>query len=143
MHKEVGITTRQDSESTSLSLRSRNEPSVHDLTMEIENSTAKSPLIRYKLKAYCRDAFSEFFGTMILILFGDGVVAQVLLSHGQKGDHQSISWGWGYACITNFLQYCPCLTMSPQSRCHARCIRQRSLRGPYQPSRHVRQLRLS
>ncbi len=26
---------------------------------------------------------------------GDGVVAQVVLSDGKKGDYQSISWGWG------------------------------------------------
>lgn len=48
-----------------------------------------------KLRAHCREAFSEFFGTMILILFGDGVVAQVTLSKGEKGNYQSISWGWG------------------------------------------------
>ena len=28
-------------------------------------------------------------------MFGDGVVAQVVLSKGEKGDYQSISWGWG------------------------------------------------
>lgn len=28
-------------------------------------------------------------------MFGDGVVAQVVLSEGKKGDYQSISWGWG------------------------------------------------
>ncbi|KAJ5983573.1 hypothetical protein N7481_005672 [Penicillium waksmanii] len=94
-HKEVGITASQDSGSTSLSLRSKNEPSIHDLAMEIGSSAVKPPSIWYKFRAYGRDAFSEFFGTMILILFGDGVVAQVLLSHGQKGDYQSISWGWG------------------------------------------------
>lgn len=48
--------------------------------------------IRYAL----REPFSEFFGTMILILFGDGVVAQVTLSQDQRGDYQSISWGWGW-----------------------------------------------
>ena len=37
---------------------------------------------------------SEFIGTFILIMFGDGVVAQVVLSHGKNGDYQSISWGW-------------------------------------------------
>ncbi|RAK77356.1 MIP/aquaporin family protein [Aspergillus fijiensis CBS 313.89] len=42
-----------------------------------------------------RYAFSEFFGTMIMMLFGDGVVAQVLLSGKQKGEYQSITWGWG------------------------------------------------
>ena len=39
--------------------------------------------------------FAEFLGTFILIMFGDGVVAQVVLSNGEKGDYQSISWGWG------------------------------------------------
>ncbi|RAL66044.1 hypothetical protein DID88_005705 [Monilinia fructigena] len=42
-----------------------------------------------------REPFSEFFGMFILILFGDGVVAQVVLSSGEKGEYQSISWGWG------------------------------------------------
>jgi len=42
-----------------------------------------------------REPFAEFFGTFILIMFGDGVVAQVVLSGGKKGDYQSISWGWG------------------------------------------------
>lgn len=28
-------------------------------------------------------------------MFGDGVVAQVVLSDLEKGDYQSISWGWG------------------------------------------------
>ncbi|KAL4810888.1 aquaporin-like protein [Aspergillus unguis] len=48
-----------------------------------------------KMRTYCREAFSEFFGTMVLVLFGNGVVAQVVLSNGEKGDYQSISWGWG------------------------------------------------
>ncbi|KAF4503987.1 hypothetical protein G6O67_008611 [Ophiocordyceps sinensis] len=48
-----------------------------------------------KVRSSWQDAFSEFFGTMVLILFGDGVVAQVVLSKGTKGDYQSISWGWG------------------------------------------------
>lgn len=48
-----------------------------------------------KIRSIWQDAFSEFLGTMILILFGDGVVAQVVLSNGVKGNYQSISWGWG------------------------------------------------
>lgn len=36
---------------------------------------------------------AEFAGTMILILFGIGVVAQVLA--GGLGDHDSIAWAWG------------------------------------------------
>jgi glycerol uptake facilitator protein len=36
---------------------------------------------------------AEFAGTLILILFGCGVVAQVVA--GQTGDHDSIAWAWG------------------------------------------------
>lgn len=36
---------------------------------------------------------AEFAGTMILILFGVGVVAQVVAAG--VGDHDSISWAWG------------------------------------------------
>jgi glycerol uptake facilitator protein len=39
---------------------------------------------------------AEFAGTMILILFGVGVVAQVVTSEdGSLGDHDSIAWAWG------------------------------------------------
>ncbi len=39
---------------------------------------------------------AEFAGTMILILFGAGVVAQVATSSdGSLGDHDSIAWAWG------------------------------------------------
>jgi aquaglyceroporin related protein, other eukaryote len=48
-----------------------------------------------RFRHYMREPFSEFFGVFILILFGDGVVAQVVLSNNTKGDYQSISWGWG------------------------------------------------
>jgi len=37
----------------------------------------------------------EFAGTMILILFGVGVVAQVVTSGGAAGGHDSIAWAWG------------------------------------------------
>ncbi|KEF63544.1 aquaglyceroporin like protein, other eukaryote [Exophiala aquamarina CBS 119918] len=52
-------------------------------------------LLWSRVRHYLREPFSEFFGVFILILFGDGVVAQVVLSGGEKGDYQSISWGWG------------------------------------------------
>ncbi len=39
---------------------------------------------------------AEFAGTMILILFGVGVVAQVVTNtDGAMGDHDSIAWAWG------------------------------------------------
>lgn len=48
-----------------------------------------------KFRRSIREPLSEFFGVFIMILFGDGVVAQVVLSGGEKGSYQSISWGWG------------------------------------------------
>lgn len=47
-----------------------------------------------RLRHLLREPLSEFLGTFILIMFGDGVVAQVVLSNGKNGDYQSISWGW-------------------------------------------------
>ncbi|KAH0848112.1 Aquaporin-10 [Fonsecaea pedrosoi] len=52
-------------------------------------------LVWSRIRHWMREPLSEFFGIFILILFGDGVVAQVVLSGGTKGDYQSISWGWG------------------------------------------------
>lgn len=47
-----------------------------------------------RIRRTFREALSEFMGVFILIMFGDGVVAQVLLSDDTKGNYQSISWGW-------------------------------------------------
>ncbi len=47
-----------------------------------------------------REFLAEFVGTMVLIAFGDGVVAQVVLSDGlqdPKGSFFTINWGWGVA----------------------------------------------
>ncbi|WPG99998.1 Hypothetical protein R9X50_00282200 [Acrodontium crateriforme] len=56
-----------------------------------------------KFRLMLKEPFAEFFGVFIMVLFGNGSVAQVLLSEGQKtapggdgfGAYQSISWGWG------------------------------------------------
>ncbi|KXL48686.1 hypothetical protein M433DRAFT_169594 [Acidomyces richmondensis BFW] len=54
------------------------------------------PNLRWsRVRDYLRDPFSEFFGTFILIMFGDGGVAQVVLSKYKEGSYQSISWAWG------------------------------------------------
>jgi len=60
-------------------------------------------LLWSRIRHTMRDPFMEFCGTMIMIIFGDGSVAQVVLSANpnlpkssqNKGDYQSISWGWG------------------------------------------------
>jgi glycerol uptake facilitator protein len=48
---------------------------------------------RLKIPGLLGELAAEFAGTMILILFGVGVVAQV--AAGQIGDHDSIAWAWG------------------------------------------------
>ncbi|HEY0396447.1 MAG TPA: MIP/aquaporin family protein [Candidatus Elarobacter sp.] len=48
---------------------------------------------RLKIPGMLGELAAEFAGTMILILFGVGVVAQVV--GGGIGDHDSIAWAWG------------------------------------------------
>ncbi|MFB7653219.1 MULTISPECIES: MIP/aquaporin family protein [unclassified Streptomyces] len=56
---------------------------------------------RLKRSGLIGELSAEFAGTMILILFGCGVVAQVVAGGaltdpaGGLGDHDSISWAWG------------------------------------------------
>lgn len=69
---------------------------VIDHKIPQEDAVAAHPDLWWpRMRRTLREPFSEFFGTFILLLFGDGVVAQVVLSGGEKGDYQSISWGWG------------------------------------------------
>ena len=44
-----------------------------------------------------REVLAEFFGTFVLIVFGVGVVAQVVLSKGAAGNSLSINIAWGLA----------------------------------------------
>src|SRR5688572_31985232 len=44
-----------------------------------------------------REALAEFLGTFVLILFGVGVVAQVVLSQQAAGSYLSINLAWGLA----------------------------------------------
>ncbi|WP_131741793.1 MIP/aquaporin family protein [Actinomadura roseirufa] len=46
-----------------------------------------------KTPSLAAELSAEFAGTLILILFGVGVVAQVVA--GGLGDHDSIAWAWG------------------------------------------------
>ncbi|MDT9592269.1 MIP/aquaporin family protein [Nocardioides zeae] len=57
---------------------------------EIEREAAGEPSLAAQLSA-------EFAGTMILILFGCGVVASVVA--GGRGDVDSISWAWGLGVV--------------------------------------------
>lgn len=59
---------------------------AHQENVDLPSSSARVPSIVGEMAA-------EFLGTFILILFGVGVVAQVVA--GGIGDHDSIAWGWG------------------------------------------------
>ena len=48
-------------------------------------------------RALWREVFAEFLGTFVLIVFGVGVVAQVVLSKGAAGSFLSINIAWGLA----------------------------------------------
>ena len=58
-------------------------------------------LLWSQIRLALREPFAEFFGTFIMVMFGDGSVAQVLLSAGNVaapgkagyGPYQTISWG--------------------------------------------------
>jgi MIP family channel proteins len=48
-------------------------------------------------RSLLREALAEFLGTFILIVFGVGVVAQVVLSNQSAGSYLSINLAWGLA----------------------------------------------
>ncbi|GAA4558886.1 MIP/aquaporin family protein [Planotetraspora kaengkrachanensis] len=52
---------------------------------------------RFANRGLLGELAAEFAGTLILILFGLGVVAQVV--GGGIGDHDSIAWAWGLAVV--------------------------------------------
>jgi MIP family channel proteins len=49
------------------------------------------------LRGIAREMAAEFLGTFTLMVFGIGVVAQVVLSHNANGQYLSINIGWGLA----------------------------------------------
>ncbi|PSN60979.1 aquaporin [Corynespora cassiicola Philippines] len=75
-----------------------------DAPIEVDKDIQdREDLFWFKTRLVLREPFLEFFGTLILVLFGDGAIAQVLLSTGQTtapggngfGEYQSIPWGFG------------------------------------------------
>jgi MIP family channel proteins len=51
------------------------------------------------LRGTAREAVAEFLGTLTLIVFGCGVVAQVVLSRQTAGEYLSINLAWGLAVV--------------------------------------------
>ena len=52
---------------------------------------------RIRAKGLVGELAAEFAGTFILLLFGLGVVAQVVA--GGLGNHDSIAWAWGFGVV--------------------------------------------
>ena len=52
---------------------------------------------RVRARGLAGELAAEFAGTFILLLFGLGVVAQVVA--GGIGNHDSIAWGWGFGVV--------------------------------------------
>ncbi|MGI8754160.1 MAG: MIP/aquaporin family protein [Acidimicrobiales bacterium] len=48
-------------------------------------------------KGFIGELSAEMIGTFIILIFGDGVVAQVIAGGSALGDHNSIAWAWGFA----------------------------------------------
>lgn len=96
-HKEYGFDSRVSASSSPVSSQPYSEhgPGI-DIELPHHKFTEAEPDLWWShVRHQLREPFSEFFGVFVIILFGDGVVAQVVLSDGAKGDYQSISWGWG------------------------------------------------
>jgi len=63
-------------------------------------TTRATPAAAAKAPSLIGELSAEFAGTMILILFGVGVVAQVVTTpDGSKGAYDSIAWGWGFGVM--------------------------------------------
>lgn len=66
-----------------------------------DDADERQKLLWSRIRIALREPFAEFWGVVIMVLFGDGSVAQVLLSAGETsapggngfGAYQSISWG--------------------------------------------------
>jgi len=107
-----------------------------------------------KVRIALREPFAEFFGTMILVLFGDGAVAQVLLSTGQKsapggngfGNYQSINWGWALGVMLGIYvagQSLPERLVGCRDQVHGAELENRRFRRIPQSCHHIYQLRPS
>ena len=94
MHfKESKLTPNVSPTTTLHPFAEHGAPIDHDVHPQVDAVESHPELWWSKVRHICQDAFSEFFGVFILILFGNGSIAQVILSNEQKGEYQSISWG--------------------------------------------------
>jgi len=69
-------------------------PTRDDIIVEEPEPPHKANPLTF-VRHYFKEYFGEFIGTMILIIFGNGVNCQVVLTNFKQGEYLSISFGWG------------------------------------------------
>lgn len=114
-HETIGALPTSEAQQTTMSLKpvktssnlqaARGKLGLHPSAPVVEeHDTAEhSDLWWSQVRMSLKEPFAEFWGVFFMVLFGDGSVAQVVLSTGEKsapggngyGDYQSINWGWG------------------------------------------------
>ncbi|KAJ3157521.1 glycerol channel [Geranomyces michiganensis] len=65
--------------------------------------SSKNASALYKFKHRYREELAEFIGTFIMMIFGNGVCAQVSLHGGKNGEYLSISFAWGLGVMFGIL----------------------------------------
>ncbi|ODQ80610.1 hypothetical protein BABINDRAFT_160867 [Babjeviella inositovora NRRL Y-12698] len=66
-----------------------------------ERETEMTAFLRFRHRF--REPLAECLGTMVLVMFGDGVVAQVKLSKGAAGDYTVIALSWAAAVMLGYM----------------------------------------
>lgn len=85
------------------------DPPVDEGHLEQEQAKLRWGRVRIIL----REPFAEFWGTFILVVFGCGSIAQVLLTAGLTnapgrngfGDYQSINWGYATVSLPSSFSF--------------------------------------
>lgn len=71
---------------------------VRDVVTKAEDAV-KKPWIRFVKLLHAREFFAEFVATFMLIIIGDGAIAQAVLSAGADGYELSINIGYGFGVM--------------------------------------------
>ncbi|KAJ3002888.1 glycerol channel [Thoreauomyces humboldtii] len=93
----------QDSKDTILSINDGDELNERIVDQKGERRTEHPHRHRgnfaQRLQTRWREELAEYIGTMVMILLGNGVCAEVALNAGGNGTYLSISIGWGLAVL--------------------------------------------
>ncbi|CAG8953394.1 hypothetical protein HYFRA_00010142 [Hymenoscyphus fraxineus] len=95
-HQEDNATTSEQKVELSASEKALSDHGADAKTSSPQNMVPMEVELWWsRFRHKMREPFSEFFGVFILILFGEGAIAQFILANGTRGDWQSVNWAWG------------------------------------------------